>query len=113
MPNYENKNSQYSFPLDTVYDAGNFYYYTTSQWDPIANEWAIVKFNINSSKYETIYSWDNPIKTFQSFSGQFKQTASGTFVAYTGGCGAWSDPAYPITGVLSKIGGCAMNVKFK
>jgi len=113
MSNSTKTKSQYSFPLDTVYDGGNFYYYTTSQLDPPAAEWAIVKFNINSSSYQTIYSWDNPVKTFQSFSGQFKPTASGNFVAYTGGCGAWNDPAYPITGVLSKIGGCAMNVKFK
>ena len=113
MPNSEKKKSQYSFPLDTVYDGGNFYYYTTSQWDPLGIEWAIVKFNISSSTYETIYSWENQIKTFQSYSGQFKPTASGTFVAYTGGCGHWGDPAYPISGVLSKIGGCAMKVKFK
>jgi hypothetical protein len=113
MPNSMKYKTQYSFPLDAVYEGGNFYFYTSSQWDPNGVEWTIIKYNINTSSSEIIYTWDNLTKTFQSYSGQFKPTASGSFVAFTGGCGSWGDANFPVTGVLSKIGGCAMNVKFK
>jgi hypothetical protein len=113
MPNSVKYKTQYSFPLDTVYEGGNFYFYTSSQWDPNGVEWTIIKYNISSTSSEIIYTWDNLTKKFQSYSGQFKPTASGTFVAFTGGCASWGDANFPVTGVLSKIGGCAMNVKFK
>jgi hypothetical protein len=108
MPASAKKGTQYSFPLDAVYDSGNFYFYLTSDWDPNGVEWAIVKYNTASSAYETIYTWDNPTAALQPYSGQFKPTASGTFVAYTGGCS--SDFT---TRVVSKVGGCAMSVRFK
>jgi hypothetical protein len=101
MPESLIKGVQYINPFDAVYENGYFYFYTaTVQQD----EYAIVKYSTRTNTSSIIYTMDRPVDSLWGkipISGQFKPTASGTFVAYTGGC--------PIV----KVGGCAMTVKYK
>jgi FG-GAP-like repeat len=108
MTNSVAKGVQYINPFDTVYENGYFYFYTATV---IEDEYAIVKYSTQTNTSSIIYTMNRPIGSLWGdipISGQFKPTSSGTFVAYTGGC-----PANPATRLTIKVGGCAMNVKYK
>lgn len=100
MPMSISKGTRYGTPMDVVYDNGYFYFYSTSQWDPTGAEWAIIKYSTDAVNSSIIYTFDNPANSTNPYSAQFKPTAQGIFVAYSGGCSV-------------NTGGCAMNVKYK
>lgn len=103
MPLSTSHGTRYSTALDVVYDNGYFYFYVTDGWAgvPIEGvEWAIIKYSTDTVTASVMHTFYNPSVTLKPYSAQIKPTASGAFVAYTGGC--WSN-----------AGACSMNVKFK
>lgn len=108
MANSIAKGVQYIHPTDAVYDNGYFYFYT---YTVLGDEYAIVKYSTQTNTSSIIYTMDRPVNSLWGdipISGQIKPTSAGTFVAYSGGC-----PANPLTRIVIKVGGCAINVKFK
>ena len=100
MPFSNSKGTRYSMALDVVYDNGYFYFYVTSPLAAEGVEWAIIKYSTDAVNASVIYNFDNPTISLKPYSAQIKPTASGSFVAYTGGC--WFN-----------AGACLMNVKYK
>lgn len=85
--------SQYIYPLDVYYDSAkaSFYLHTNAHGAE-GEEWAVLKYSAAGQFLETRSLWLNATATLQPYSAQFKATADGYFVAYTGGCGR-EDPA--------------------
>ena len=100
MPYSNSRGTRYSTALDVVYDSGYFYFHVTSEWAEAGVEWAIIKYSTDAVDASVIYKFDNPTVSLKPYTAQIKPTASGTFVAHTGGC--WSN-----------LGACLMNVKYK
>ena len=100
MPFSNSKGTRYSMALDVIYDNGYFYFYVTSEWSAEGVEWAIIKYSTDAVNVSVIHNFDNPTISLKPYSAQIKSTASGSFVAYTGGC--WSN-----------AGACLMNVNYK
>lgn len=103
MPLSTSRGTRYSTALDVVYDSGYFYFYVTNEWQGVPKEgveWAIIKYSTDTVTASVIHTFYNPTISLKPYSAQIKPTASGAFVAHTGGC--WSNE-----------GACLMNVKYK
>lgn len=77
----------YEMPLDAVYDSARerFYFLSTASHST-GTEWAVLSYGLSGQLAGISQPWDNITATLQPYSGQFKPTADGYLVAYTGGC---------------------------
>lgn len=82
------KRKTYAFPLDLYWDAERrrFDLHSTAG-DADGEEWAVLQFDERGSFITALDLWPNPTATLQPYSAQFKATADGALVAWTGGCG--------------------------
>ena len=103
LPGSVAKGTSYKYPLDVHFDPaqGSFYLHSTAG-DASGEEWAVLKFGASGVFEGFVSVWSNPSATLQPYSAQFKATADGHLVAYTGGCGPT-----PVVGG----GGCGLRVK--
>lgn len=87
MPTSSLRGKVYQFPLDLYWDVDRqaFYFHSTASGND-GEEWAVLKFDGTGVFVSVLDTWVNFTATLQSYSAQFKATASGDFVAYTGGC---------------------------
>ena len=86
--------TRYHGPLDLYYDAVRRSFYSrTTATSAVGEEWAVLRYSLTGEVQAITGLWLNPTATLQLYAAQFKATADGHFVAYTGGCGSGVPPS--------------------